>query len=697
LVVLTDRNDLDEQLLGAFAAAQDLIPSPKQAESREDLKNLLRVASGGLIFTTIQKFVPPKGERYPLLSERRNVVVIADEAHRSQYDFIDGFARHLRDGLPNASFIGFTGTPIETGDKITRNVFGDYIDVYDIAQAVEDGATVPIYYEGRLAEISLDPAERPNIDVEFEDVTEAEEDRIKRGLRSKWARIEALVGTDRRLNSIANDIVKHFGDRLAAMDGKAMIVGMSRRICADLYSEIIRLRPEWHSEFDAEGQLKVVMTGNASDAPQLQPHIRNKQRNELIKRRLRDPADPLRLVIVRDMWLTGFDAPCLHTMYIDKPMKGHTLMQAIARVNRVFQGKPGGLVVDYLGLGEALKRAFRDYTDNHGRGEVAIDLDVAVAALQEKVEVVRGILHGFDYSQAFSKNPQAQYQAMAGGLDFILGREDGKNRFIAAVNGLSKAFRLSGATPEALRLRDEVAYFEGLRAGLIKWTPPGKLDVDELDLAVGQIVSRAVMSEGVVDLFAQAGIDRPDISLVSDQFLQEVKELPQRNLAAAALERLLRDEIKVRSRRNIIEARRFSEMLDVTMRKYHNRSIEAAQIIVELVAMAKDFRDLAKRGVDLNLTDDELAFYDALSANQSAIDTIGAETLQAMARELASSLQNSVTVDWAMKESVRAALRLKVKRLLRKYRYPPDQQDAATELVLEQAEVLCETWVPSPL
>lgn len=693
LVVLTDRNDLDNQLLGAFALAQDLIPAARQADSREDLRVLLKVEAGGVIFTTVQKFSKDAGEaRYPMLSDRRNIVVITDEAHRSQYDFIDGFARHLRDALPNASFIGFTGTPIESGDRVTRQVFGDYIDVYDIAQAVEDGATVPIYYEGRLVELNLDPAEREVLDREVEEVTDQEEETARRRVNSKWARIEAVIGTEQRLGQIAADLIEHFENRTAAMPGKALVVCMSRGICARLYEEMVRLRPDWHSESDGDGDLKVVFTGSAADAPELQPHIRNTSRNEAIKQRLKDPDDSLKMVIVQSMWLTGFDAPALHTMYIDKPMQGHGLMQAIARVNRVFGDKPGGLIVDYLGLGQALKRAIADYSASEGRGEVAIDLAVAVQALREKLEVARAILHPFDYSGAFTADPVVKTAAATGGLDHIFASDDRRDRFLAASRALLKAFRLAGATPEALALRDEVAYFLGLRQATVKITPTGKTSAEDLDLAMSQILSRAVVAEGVVDIFTQAGLDRPDIALLSDEFLRDVQAMPQRNLAAAALEKLLRDEIRVVSKRNVVEARKFSAMLDTTMLKYHNRAIEAAQIVTELVAMAKEFRIMAERGHDLNLTDGELAFYDALADNGSAKALMGDAVLASMARELASTIQNSITVDWAVKEQVRAELRLKVKRLLRRYKYPPDEQEAATSLVLTQAELLANAW-----
>lgn len=701
IVVLTDRNDLDQQLFDSFSAATDLIPAPQQAERGEDLARLLSVPSGGVVFTKVQLFrtkkekVAPgveKREPHARLSDRHNIVVITDEAHRSQYELIDGFAAAIREALPHASFIGFTGTPLETGDRITRNVFGNYIDVYDIRDALIDGATVPIYYESRLIEIDLNPAERATLDTAVEELTEAEEESARRRATSKWARVEALVGTEDRLQHVAADLVNHFEKRTDAIAGKGLVVCMSRSICARLYQAIIALRPSWHDAGDDAGAIKVVITGSAADTAELRPHIRNKKRNEAIKARLKDPGDQLKLVIVRDMWLTGFDAPVLHTMYVDKPMRGHGLMQAIARVNRVFRGKPGGLVVDYLGLGPALKAAIASYTASSGKGDVAVDLTLAVTALLEKLEALRDILHPFNFSAAFGSDPVGRHDAHVGGLETILAKEDGEGRFMSVVNDMLKAFKLAGATPEALDHRDEIVYFLELRGSLTKVTDTGRRHSDELDFAMGQLVSKAVVAEGVVDIFAAAGIDRPDISLVSDRFLAEVQSMPQRNLAAAALEKLLRDEIRIRRKRNVVEAQKFSELLDAAMAKYHNRAIEAAQVVLELVEMAKEFREMALRGERLNLTDDELAFYDALGTNDSAVDLLGDETLRAVARELAAMLRNSVTVDWRVRESVRADLRVKVKRLLRKYKYPPDQADAATQLVIQQTEVLADSW-----
>jgi len=699
LVVITDRNDLDNQLFSTFAANRQILrQTPVQAESRAHLQELLQAASGGVIFTTIQKFFPEnKGDTYPLLSERRNIVVIADEAHRSQYDFIDGFARHMRDALPNASFIGFTGTPIEKEDKNTRAVFGDYISIYDIQRAVEDGATVPIYYESRLAKIELDEAEKPRLDEEFEEITETEEDEArKQRLRSKWASLDALVGAEKRIRLVAEDLVEHFERRQEALFGKAMIVCMSRRICVEMYNAIVALRPDWHSEDDAKGKIKVVMTGSASDPPEWQPHVRNKAARDLLARRFKDPDDELHLVIVRDMWLTGFDVPCLHTMYIDKPMSGHNLMQAIARVNRVFRDKPGGLVVDYLGIADSLKRALAVYAESGGRGSAAIDQAEAVAVMKEKYEVVQGILHGFDYRRLLSVDTAARMQGIADAMEFILGQEDGKKRYLQAVTALSKAFALAVPHEEALAIRDEVGLFQEIRASLIKATVShGERTPEEIEAAVQQLVSRAVSGHEVVDIFAVAGLDKPDISILSDEFLAEVRALPQKNLAVETLRKLLQDEIKVRLRKNVVQSRAFSEMLEEALKKYLNRAVAAAQVIEELIAIAKEMREAQRRGEKLGLSEDEAAFYDALAANESAVEVLGDKTLKKIAQELVESVRKSVTVDWSKRENARAQLRVLVKRILRKYGYPPDKQEQATELVLEQTEVLCSDWVTS--
>ena len=694
LVVITDRNDLDDQLFGTFARCSQLLrQTPEQARDRGHLRELLRVASGGVVFTTVQKFFPEDEElRFPELSDRRNIVVIADEAHRSQYDFIDGFARHMRDALPNASFIGFTGTPIEGTDRNTRNVFGDYISIYDIQQAVDDGATVRIYYESRLAKIELDENEKPHVDPEFEEVTEGEEERHKERLKSKWAQLEALVGTEKRLALVADDIITHFEERLDAMDGKAMVVCMSRRICVDLYNAIVERRPGWHDEEDTQGIIKVVMTGEASEDESWQPHIRNKARREELAVRFKNPDDALKFVIVRDMWLTGFDAPSLHTMYVDKPMRGHTLMQAIARVNRVFGEKPGGLIVDYIGIGYHLKRALADYTDSGGKGEPSIDKAEAIAVMMEKHEICCGLFHGFDWSSWGDGNTEERLRLLPAAQEHILGLEDGKTRLLNEVSALSKAFSLVVPHDRAIEIRDDVAFFQAVRGVLAKLTAREETQSEAADFAIKQLVSKAVVPEGVVDIFAAAGLEKPDISILSDEFLAEVRDLPQRNLAVELLDKLLNDEIKTHSRQNVVRARSFAEMLEQSIRAYQNRTIEAAQVIEELIQTARELREAVERGEELGLSSDELAFYDALETNDSAVKVLGDEKLRTIAIELLETVHDNVTIDWTMKESVRANLRRLVKRILRKYGYPPDKQAKAAETVLEQAEVLSESW-----
>ena len=590
VVVLTDRNDLDDQLFGTFARCRDLLRQPPvQADSRADLRSKLAVEAGGVVFTTIQKFFPEeKGDRHPLLSERRNIVVIADEAHRSQYDFIDGFARHMRDALPNASFIGFTGTPIELQDANTRAVFGDYISIYDIQRAVEDKATVPIYYESRLAKLALDERERPSIDPGFEEATEGEEVDRKEKLKTRWAQLEAVVGAEQRLELVAEDIVAHFEQRTEAMDGKAMIVCMSRRICIDLYRELVRLRPDWRDEDDDKGRIKVVMTGAASDPPDWQQHIRNKPRREALANRFRDVADTLQVVLVRDMWLTGFDAPSLHTMYVDKPMRGHGLMQAIARVNRVFRDKPGGLVVDYLGLAQELKRALATYTESGGTGRTALDQGEAVAVMLEKYEICCALFHGFDRSAWVTGTPRERLSLLPAAQEHILAQENGKDRCIQAVRDLSRAFALAVPHEDALRIRDEVGFFQAVQSVLVKRAAATARSDEELNQAVRQIISRAVASQGVIDIFAAAGLEKPDISILSDEFLAEVRGMPQRNLAVELLQKLLKGEIAVRRRKNVVQARSFAEMLEQTLRRYQNRAVEAAQVIEELIQLARE-------------------------------------------------------------------------------------------------------------
>jgi type I restriction enzyme R subunit len=693
LVVLTDRNDLDGQLFDTFARCQQVLrQAPVQAESRAHLRELLRVASGRIVFTTIQKFLPEPGERYPSLSDRRNIIVIADEAHRSQYDFIDGFARHLRDALPNASFIGFTGTPIEAGDRSTPAVFGDYIDIYDMQRAVEDGATVPIYYEARLAKLALREEERPRIDPAFEEVTEGEEVEHKEKLKSKWASLEKMVGSERRLAQVAADLVEHWARRLEALDGKAMIVCMSRRICVDLYDALVRLRPDWHHPDDDRGVLKVVMTGSAADPAAWQPHIRNKARREALAARFKDPADPLRLVIVRDMWLTGFDAPVLHTMYVDKPMQGHGLMQAIARVNRVFKDKPGGLIVDYLGLAEQLRKALAAYTEGGGRGRVAIDQAEAVAVLLEKHEILTALFHGFDYRAFHAGAPGERLAIIRQAMEHVLGQPDGKARLMRTVAELSKAFALAVPHPDALAVRDDVAFFQAVRAGLAKATVAEGRDEEELDSAIRQIISRAITSDQVIDLYAAAGLRRPDLSILSDEFLAEVRGLPQRNLALEVLRKLLNDEIKSRLRTNVVQGRSFAALLEAAIRRYQNRTIESAEVIAELIELARQMRAAARRGEELGLTEEELAFYDALETSDSAVRVLGDDTLRQIARDLVETVRRNVTVDWTVKESARAKLRTLVKRLLRKHGYPPDKTERATQTVLAQAELLGAEW-----
>jgi len=694
IVVLTDRNDLDEQLFGTFSRCQDLLrQTPVQATSREDLQQKLRVQSGGIVFTTIQKFFPEeKRGVYPMLSDRRNIVVIADEAHRSQYDFIDGFARHMHDALPNASFIGFTGTPIELKDANTRAVFGDYISIYDIQRAVEDKATVPIYYEGRLAKLGLDEKEKPKIDPDFEEATEGEEVEHKEKLKTKWAALEAVVGADKRLRLIADDLVRHWEARLEVMDGKAMIVCMSRRICYELYEAISKLRPDWHDDDDTKGVMKIVMTGAAPDPLTWQPHIRTKKVRENLAKRFKNPNDPFKVVIVRDMWLTGFDVPCLHTMYVDKPMRGHGLMQAIARVNRVFKDKPGGLVVDYLGLAQDLKKALATYTESGGKGRTAVDQEEAVEVMLEKYEVCCVLFHGFDWSLWTKGTPAQKLSLLPLAQEHILKQPEGKERLLKSVNDLSLSFALAVPHSEAIRIRDDVGFFQAVRSAIAKETFERRGTVEEMNFAIRQIISRAISSDEVLDIFAAAGLKKPDISILSDEFLGEVRGMPQKNLAVELLRKLLTEEIKVRSRRNLVQSRLFSEMLRKAILKYQNRAIETAAVIEELVGLARDMREAAKRGEALNLTDDEVAFYDALEANDSAVKVLGDENLRIIARELVDAVRRNVTIDWTAREAVRARLRTMVKRILRKHGYPPDKQEKATQTVLEQAELLCKDW-----
>jgi type I restriction enzyme R subunit len=707
LVLLTDRNDLDDQLFGQFQRCDEILrQTPVQADSVEHLRKLLNVASGGVVFTTIQKFAPADDTgRAPLLSKRRNIVVIADEAHRSQYDLIDGLARNLRDSLPNASFIGFTGTPIEKTDANTRAVFGDYISIYDIQRAVADKATVPIYYESRVAKLGLNQSELPKIDEEFEAITEGEELTRKEKLKTKWAALEALVGNPKRIDLVAADLVQHYERRLEAMEGKAMIVCMSRRICVEMYNAIIRLRPEWASAPNDDDTVaavydrrtspcvaKIVMTGSAEDGPDWQQHIRNKDKRRKLATRFKDPKDPFKIVIVRDMWLTGFDAPSLSTMYVDKPMRGHGLMQAIARVNRVFRDKPGGLVVDYLGLADQLKQALVIYTQSGGKGDPSIDTAKAIAVMLEKHEIACGMMHGFDWSNWCDGTPAQKMALLPPAQEHILQQEKGKERFIQVVTELSQAFALCAGSEDALEIRDDISFFQAVKAALAK-KRNGSKSTEVLDHAVRQLVAKAIAPEGeIIDVFQAAGLPQPNLGILSDQFLAEVRGLKYKNVAAELLAKLLGDEIKVRSKRNLVQSREFSEMLKKTLNAYHNRAIATQEVIEELIKLAKEMSAANQRGVDLGLNDDEVAFYDALAANNSAVEAMGKDELKVIATELVTQVRKSVTIDWTLRESARAKIKVLVKRILRKHGYPPDLQDEATKLVLQQAELLCAEW-----
>lgn len=710
IVVITDRNDLDGQLMGVFSLSQDLLrEQPQQARTRQELRELLaNRPSGGIIFATIQKFMPGEDEDiFPMLSARRNIVVIVDEAHRTQYGFEAklkgkpghetyqvGYAQHLRDALPNATFVAFTGTPVSSTDRDTRAVFGDYIHVYDMQQAQEDGATVAIYYESRLAKLSLNEADITHLDDEVDELAEDEEESTQAKLKSQWAALEKVVGAEPRIASVAADLVAHFEERNNAQDGKAMVVAMSREICAHLYNEIVKLRPDWHHDDPEQGAIKIVMTGSASDKPLLRPHIHSGLVKKRLEKRFKDPQDPLKLVIVRDMWLTGFDAPCVHTLYVDKPMKGHNLMQAIARVNRVFKDKQGGLVVDYIGLGEDLKAAMKEYTASKGRGKPTVDAREALAVMLEKLEVLQAMLHGFDYSDFLTGG----HKTLAGAANHVLGlksdkERDGKKRFADHALAMSHAFSLCCTLPEAKAYRDEVAFMQAVKVILTKRDASAqRKSNEERDLAIRQIINSAVVSGEVVDIFQSVGLDKPNIGLLDEAFLAQVQNLPEKNLAVELLERLLQGEIKSRFASNVVQDRKFSDMLADVIRRYQNRSIETAQVMEELIAMAQKFREAANRGEQLGLHDDEVKFYDALANNESAVRLLQDEILKKIAQELTASLRANLKTDWSERESVRAQLRLMVKRILRKYKYPPDQADAAVELVLEQAQSLGEDW-----
>lgn len=714
IVVLTDRNDLDDQLFTTFSNCRQLLrQTPVQAESRKHLQTLLSVASGGIVFATIQKFLPEEdsdvevhtntvnepdvkyiGARVKPFSERKNIIVIADEAHRSQYDFIDGFARKLRDALPNASYIGFTGTPIETTDKNTQAVFGDYIDIYDIQQAVADKATVPIYYESRLAKVNFAADEKVHIDEQFEELTEGEELTEKQKFKAKWTRLEAIVGNEHRINKIAEDLINHFEQRNAVLDGKAMIVCMSRRICVEMYNAIIKLRPQWHHEEDDRGTIKVVMTGSSSDDLMMQPHIRNKERRKAIGERVKNPSDPLKIAIVRDMWLTGFDAPVLHTLYVDKPMRGHSLMQAIARVNRVFgEYKEGGLVVDYLGIAQELKYALAEYTASGGEGKPTLDQELAVAKMLEYYEAIEYQLRHFDWKKFYSLTPEEKLRYIPLIVDYIFSQENGEQSFTENTKNLLKAFAISVPHDKAIAIRDDVALFQAIKARLVKIADRnegGKSDI-EIETGIRQIISEAITADKVIDVFDAAGIKKPNIEILDERFLQEVQNMPQKNLAAELLKKLLKDEIKQRTKINLVESRKFSEMLEDAIKRYHNGMIDTVEFLEKvLIPLAQQIKEADKRGESLGLDFREYAFYTALEVNNSAVSILGNETLRTIAKDLLESVRNNTTIDWTIKESVQATLRRNIRRILRKYGYPPDLQERAVDTVIKQAKLLAE-------
>jgi len=702
LVFITDRNDLDDQLFEeVFSPAKILPELPVRADSRVDLRNLLKRASGGIVFTTLQKFAPEaKGDTNPQLTDRRNVVVIADEAHRSQYGFSEtlasdgrikaGLAKHMRDALPNATYLGFTGTPIESNDKSTRSVFGDYVDVYDLTRAVEDGATVKIFYESRLVKVSLDEADSAALDALADEITEQVEATDAARAKSRWARVEAIVGADERLALIAQDLVDHWEKRRASLMGKGMIVTMSRRIAVALYDKIVELRPEWHSDDPKEGKIKVVMTGSAADPAHFQPHIYSKDVKRDIKARAKNPDDSLELVIVRDMWLTGFDSPSMHTMYVDKPMHGAGLMQAIARVNRTFRDKPGGLIVDYIGIATSLQDALAEYSPSD-RDQAGVPIDEMVAAMLEKHDIINGLLHGCDYESSPGLAPAERLAQHAKVLDFVMADPDRTERYLDQVLALAKAYALCGARDEAVAIRNDVRLFADVRAAILKIQNPdsgrGGAGAVEIDTAISQLVNEAVAADEVVDVYKLAGIDKPELSILSDEFLDSLAKKDKPNLQMGLLQRLINDQLKTIQRTNIVQARKFSEQLDEAIRRYTNRALTTAEIIAELVKLAKDMRDSEKHHEDLGLTVSEAALYDAIAQNDAAVLELGDDTLKKIAVELVKAVRSSVTIDWNLKESVRAAMRAKIRRLLAKYDYPPDYEDAAVDLVIEQAEL----------
>ena len=704
IVVVTDRNDLDGQLYETFCAAQDLLKQqPEQAESRKELREKLASRqAGGIIFTTIHKFSLIEGEKaHPALCDRSNVVVLSDEAHRSQYGlkaklnaetgaYVYGYAKHLRDAMPQASFIGFTGTPIAQGDRDTRAVFGDYVSIYDIQDAVEDGATVEIYYESRLAKLDINQAGIEALNEAVEEIVEQDESlAAQEKAKSEWSTLEKLVGAQPRMDEVAQDLVAHFEARSAVVEGKAMIVCMGREICARMYQALVALRPDWHGDSIDAGAIKVVMTGSASDPELLRPHVTNKREKKTLEKRFKAPEDSLRLVIVRDMWLTGFDAPCCHTMYVDKPMKGHNLMQAIARVNRVFKDKPGGLVVDYIGIGNDLKAALKDYSDSKGRGQPTHDAGKALDELLRRIDICRGLFHGFDYSGFETR----AHTLLAPAANHLLGLEEGKKRFLDVVTQMTRAFSLCGTLDQAQDLKIEIAFFTAVKAMIVKSTSVDqKLTDAERDSALKAILDNAVVSEGVADIFALAGIDKPNIGLLSDEFLEDARNMPHQNLAVELLEKLIKDGIKARAKTNVAQRKKYGDRLLETLRKYHNRAIETAQVIEELIQMAKDFQAAMKRDDALGLSPDEIAFYDALAERPEVLEEMGDETLKKLATELTEKLRKNVTVDWQKRESVRAKIRLLIRRLLRQYGYPPAGREGAADRVIEQAETLADQW-----
>ena len=708
VLVITDRNDLDDQLFDTFAASKQLLrQEPVQAESREQLKELLKVASGGVVFSTIQKFQPDEGNVYGQLSDRRNIVVIADEAHRTQYGFgaktideknasgevigkkvVYGFAKYLRDALPNATYLGFTGTPIEKNDVNTPAVFGNYVDIYDIAQAVEDGATVRIYYESRLAKISLSDEGKRLIAELDEELDQGELTETQKA-KAKWTKVEALIGSQQRIQSIAQDIVNHFESRQEVFAGKGMVVSMSRRIAAELYEAIIKLRPDWHSEDLTKGVIKVVMTASSSDGPLLAKHHTTKEQRKLLADRMKDDDDPLKLVIVRDMWLTGFDAPSMHTLYIDKPMKGHSLMQAIARVNRVYRDKPGGLVVDYLGIAADLKEALSFYSDAGGKGDPTLAQEQAVALMLEKIEVVSAMYHGFAYENYFDADTAQKLSLILAAEEHILSLEDGKKRYINEVAALSQAFAIAIPHEQALDAKDEVGFFQAVKARLTKFDSPveGRSN-EELETTIRQVIDQALVSEQVVDVFDAAGIKKPDISILSDEFLAELKGYEHKNIALETLKKLLNDELKVRAKKNLVQSKTLMEMLEKAIKKYQNKILTAAEVIEELILISKEIVASDAEAQNMGLSDYEYAFYTAVASNDSARELMQQDTLRELAVVLTQKIRENATIDWTIKESVRAKLKVIVKRILRQYGYPPDMQLLATETVLKQAEMI---------